>query len=198
VSGRPPTLDGSESIVGLFINTLPVRVQVEEDQLLLSWLQQVQKQQVETRQYEHSSLVQIHKWSEMPQHLPLFESIVVFQNYPLDPSLRQGFTDLKLENQRFTVSRNNYPLTLRVRIEAEWLLQILYSGDRFESMTITQIFKQLEILLQKIIEQPVTKLSELLAILAAGEKQQQQQKEQELAVASLQKLKFAKRKAILG
>ncbi|OUL22222.1 non-ribosomal peptide synthetase [Nostoc sp. RF31YmG] len=198
VSGRPATLDGAESMVGLFINTLPVRVQVAADKLLLSWLQQLQNQQVEARQYEHSSLVQIHKWSDVPQHLPLFESIVVFQNYPLSPSLRQGFTDLKLGNARVAVSRNNYPLTLRVRIEAEWLLQILYSGDRFVATTITQVFKQLEMLLQKIIEQPATKLSELLAVLADDEKQQQQQKEQELTTTSLQKLKFAKRKAILG
>lgn len=198
VSGRPATLEGSESMVGLFINTLPVRVQVAPDELLLSWLQQVQNLQVEARQYEHTSLVQIHKWSDMPQHLPLFESIVVFQNYPLAPSLRQGFTDLKLGNVRSAVSRNNYPLTLRVRIEAEWLLQILYSGDRLESTTIAQLFKQLEMLLQKIIEQPATKLSDLLAILALDRKQQQQQKEKELATASLQKLKFTKRKAILG
>jgi hypothetical protein len=198
VSGRPATLEGSESMVGLFINTLPVRVQVVPDELLLSWLQQVQNQQVEARQYEHTSLVQINKWSDMAQHLPLFESIVVFQNYPLAPSLRQGCTDLKLGNVRSAVSRNNYPLTLRVRIEAEWLLQILYSGDRFEATIITQLFKQLETLLQKIIEQPATKLSQLLAILAADEKQQQQQKEKELATASLQKLKLTKRKAILG
>lgn len=198
VSGRPTTLECAESIVGLFINTLPVRVQLKADELFLSCLQQVQNQQVEARQYEHSSLVQVHKWSDIPHNLPLFESIVVFQNYPLSPSLRQGFSDLKLGNVRVAVSRNNYPLTLRVRIETEWLLQILYSGDRFEATTITQLFQQLEILLQKIIEQPTTKLSELLATLDAGEKQQQLQKEQELATTSLQKLKFAKRKAISG
>jgi amino acid adenylation domain-containing protein/non-ribosomal peptide synthase protein (TIGR01720 family) len=198
VSGRPATLEGAESIVGLFINTLPVRVKLTADELLLSWLQQMQNQQAEARQYEHSSLVQVHKWSDIPQHLPLFESIVVFQNYPLSPSLRQGFTDLKIGNVNTTVSRNNYPLTLRVRIQAEWLLQILYSGDRFEATIISQLFRQIELLLSKIIEQPATKLSELLAILAEDEKQQQQQQEQELATASLQKLKFAKRKAILG
>ncbi|WP_298917451.1 non-ribosomal peptide synthetase [uncultured Nostoc sp.] len=198
VSGRPTTLEGAESIVGLFINTLPVRVQLKADELFFSCLQQVQNQQVQVRQYEHSSLVKIHKWSDIPQNLPLFESIVVFQNYPLSPSLRQGFTDVTLGNVRVAVSRNNYPLTLRVRIETEWLLQILYSGDRFEAKTITKLFKHLEILLQKIIEQPTTKLSKLLAILDADEKQQQQQKEQELATSSLQKLKFAKRKVISG
>ena len=192
VSGRPATLEGAESLVGLFINTLPVRVRIGPDALLWSWLHQLQNLQAEARQYGHSPLAAIHKWSKLPQHLPLFESIVVFQNYPVAPALERETTDLQLTDVRAAVSRNNYPLTLRVRANTAWTMQLLYNCDRFESATITKIFHQLETLLNQIVTQPNSKLSDLLATLAAAEKSQTQQ----LSTASLEKLKTAKRKAI--
>ncbi|WP_009631336.1 non-ribosomal peptide synthetase [Synechocystis sp. PCC 7509] len=192
VSGRPATLAGAESLVGLFINTLPVRVRIVPDALLWSWLHQLHSLQAEARQYEHSPLAAIHKWSELPQHLPLFESIVVFQNYPVAPALERESTDLQLTDVRAAVSRNNYPLTLRVRANTAWVMQLLYNCDRFESATITKIFHQLETLLNQIVTQSNSKLSDLLATLAAVEKSQNQQ----LSTASLEKLKTAKRKAI--
>src|SRR5262249_10507170 len=76
-SGRPPDLRGSETMVGLFINTLPLRVSVSSGQLLMPWLKELQKQLVELRQYEYSSLLQVQEWSEAPRGRALFESIFV-------------------------------------------------------------------------------------------------------------------------
>ena len=86
VSGRPPVLAGVESMVGLFINTLPVRVQVSPQAGLIPWLHALQAQQFETRQYEHSPLVQVQGWSDVPRGMPLFESLLGFQNYPVASS----------------------------------------------------------------------------------------------------------------
>ena len=83
VSGRPADLPGSEFMIGLFINTLPVRVRVERDAPVVSWLRELQAQQVELRQYEYSPLVQIQKWSDVLPGQPLFQSISVFENYPI-------------------------------------------------------------------------------------------------------------------
>jgi amino acid adenylation domain-containing protein/non-ribosomal peptide synthase protein (TIGR01720 family) len=195
VSGRPPTLVGAESIVGVFINTLPVRVQVVPDELLPSWLKNLQEQQVEARQYEHTPLVQVHKCSDVPQDLPLFESIVVFQNLPVDSSLGQGVTDLEVHYSH-SITRNNYPLTLRVVLGARWSLQILYECDRFEPATIKQKLGQLEILLSKIVFQPDAKLGELIEMLTEANRKQQLIKEKETEKASLQKLKLTRRKVI--
>src|SRR5205823_3450103 len=84
VSGRPAELPGVETMVGLFINTLPVRVQIRAREQVLAWLRQFQQQQVEQREYEYSPLAQVQSWSDVAHGLPLFESIVVFENYPID------------------------------------------------------------------------------------------------------------------
>ncbi|NER84665.1 MAG: non-ribosomal peptide synthetase, partial [Leptolyngbya sp. SIO1D8] len=67
VSGRPADLVGAESMVGMFINTLPIRVTVNPEQSVVSWLNQLQARLVEMRQYEYSPLVEVKRWSEMPK-----------------------------------------------------------------------------------------------------------------------------------
>ncbi|MCA1579774.1 MAG: condensation domain-containing protein [Acidobacteria bacterium] len=88
VAGRPAALKGAETMVGLFINTLPVRVKVSGEEHLLDWLKQLQSQQVELQQYEYSSLRQVQRWSEVRNGQPLFDSVVVVRNLPIDESLR--------------------------------------------------------------------------------------------------------------
>ncbi|MCV3211986.1 amino acid adenylation domain-containing protein [Plectonema radiosum NIES-515] len=149
-SGRPPTLASSESMVGLLINTLPLRVQVSSAEFLLPWLKQIQTQQIEARQYEYSPLLKIQGWSEVPKGLPLFESIVVFENYPVDASLQK--LDLNLEIKSFsTFAKTNYPLTLLASPGEELSLRITYDGELFDADTISQMGGQLEYLLQQIV-----------------------------------------------
>src|SRR6185436_16049366 len=74
VSGRSADLPGIDSMVGLFINTLPARVHVAHEDRLVPWLKELQAQQAEARQYEYTPLAQILKWSELPGGLPLYES----------------------------------------------------------------------------------------------------------------------------
>ena len=80
LSGRPPALAGIESMVGLFINTLPMRVQATPDATVAAWLKHIQARQGDLQQYEHTSLLQVQSWSEMPAATPLFESLFVFEN----------------------------------------------------------------------------------------------------------------------
>ena len=84
VAGRPPSLPGVETMIGLFINTLPVRVRIDDEAELLAWLRALQAEQVELREYEYSPLVEVQSWSEVGRGRPLFESLLVFENYPLD------------------------------------------------------------------------------------------------------------------
>ena len=86
VSGRPAELPGSDVMVGLFINTLPVRVATPSDAKLRDWLASLQEQNSLLRQYEWTPLSKIQRWSDVPGGRPLFDSIVVFESYPEDES----------------------------------------------------------------------------------------------------------------
>ena len=70
VSGRPAALAGVEQMVGMFINTLPVRVKVDGQARVDEWLRELQREQVEMREYEYSPLVQVQGWSEVPKGVP--------------------------------------------------------------------------------------------------------------------------------
>ncbi len=149
-SGRPPTLVGSESMVGLFINTLPVRVQVSGKALLIPWLQQLQARQVEAQEYEYSPLVQVQTWSDVPRDLPLFESILVFENYPVDAGLQQWATQMQV-HQIQSVESTNYAIALKAGVSTELSLEIL--SDR-TSTTIQRMLGHLQTLLEGIVANP--------------------------------------------
>ncbi|MBD6618564.1 amino acid adenylation domain-containing protein [Komarekiella sp. 'clone 1'] len=168
-SGRPPILAKVESMVGLLINTLPIRVQVSPEEFLLPWLGKIKEQLVEARQYEYSPLVKVQGWSEVPKDLSLFESIVVFENYPLDTSLLEQNLNLEIKNFH-AFERTNYPITLTVIPGEELLLKITCS-DRFDIDTITRILRHLQTLLEGMLTKPQQRLGEL-SLLTEAERHQ--------------------------
>ena len=170
VSGRPPALKGVESMVGLFINTLPVRVQVSEKAELLPWLQQLQAQQVERQQYYYSPLVEIQQWSEVPRGLPLFNSIVVFENYPVDASLQESNSSLQISNIS-SFETTNYPLTLVALPKEELKVGIKYNTSRFESSSISIMLGHLRTLLEGILENPQRRVADLPILTSTEEHQ---------------------------
>ncbi|MBD2293370.1 amino acid adenylation domain-containing protein [Anabaena sphaerica FACHB-251] len=158
VSGRPADLVKAESVVGMFINTLPVRVTINGEESLLSWLKRLQTQLTEIRQYEYSPLVEVQGCSEVPRGLPLFESILVFENYPIDTVLKHGIQDLEIQSIS-SVDNTNYPLTVTVIPGSELELRISYNCDllaaapryRFHADTITRMLGHLITLLENMI-----------------------------------------------
>ena len=97
--------------VGAFINTLPVRVPVDGDQVLSKWLKGIRGSQMAVREYEHTSLASIQAWSEAPHGTPLFESILVFDNYDLNSKMQSQGGNWSHRQVQLR-ERTNYPLTL--------------------------------------------------------------------------------------
>jgi amino acid adenylation domain-containing protein len=151
VAGRPPALSGVESMVGLFVNTLPVRSQLANTEIL-PWLKQLQEQQVEREQYAYSPLVEIQGWSELQPGQSLFESFVVFENLPVYKEL-SGIDDLQIGSTRDT-GHADYPLTLMVIPGEELQLTFVYAGDRFSQDTIKRIAGHLQTILLGIVTNP--------------------------------------------
>ncbi len=153
VSGRPAELPGVETMVGLFINTLPVRVKFDPHRSMVDWLKELQLQQAELRKYEYTSLVKIQGFSEVPRTLPLFESLVVFENYPVSDSMKNGADKFEISNiQAF--SRTNFPIMLVVSPSNRLLVEIAYDESRFEYQQIIGIFRHIRSLFEKFADNP--------------------------------------------
>ncbi|WP_414620772.1 amino acid adenylation domain-containing protein [Calothrix sp. CCY 0018] len=160
VSGRPTTLAGVESMVGVFINTLPVRVNFNPQEFLIPWLKQLQTQQNEVRQYEHTPLIEIQKWSEISARQLLFETIFNFQNYPINSSIQQLTDNLKIFNINSFI-HPHYPLNVSVQVDRELSVEIFYDSHRFENVKIAQMLGHLKTLLLGMVANPQQRLSEL-------------------------------------
>ena len=171
VSGRSIALPGIESMIGLFINTLPLRVPISPQASLMPWLKEIQGQQVQDRKFEHSSLRNIQAWSEMvrSQGQSLFDSILVFGNYPLNDFLKYAVGDLEIGDINF-LEGSNYPLTVLIDPSEELTIRMSYNLGRFNDATIVQILKHLQTLLEAFTVNPYRPLS-TFSLLTAEETQ---------------------------
>ncbi|MEM9157251.1 MAG: condensation domain-containing protein, partial [Cyanobacteria bacterium P01_F01_bin.33] len=188
VAGRPTELMGIETTAGLFINTLPVGVRIADDASLLAWLQQLQTAQVEGNRYAYSPLAEIQSWSAVPRGRALFETLVVFENYPIDAALKRRVADLSLQGLTNEIN-NGYPLTLRAVPERELLLQLIYDRDRFDSAVVNAMGEHLKTLLEGAIAQPDIRVGALL-------QQVRESSQQSFKQARRKKLGQVRRKAI--
>jgi non-ribosomal peptide synthetase component F len=148
-------------MIGLFINTLPVRVQIERQVDIWHWLKQLQDQQSEARQYDYTPFVNILEWSEIPNGQELFESLLVFENYPIDEALKRGIRALKIEDVK-VVEQTHYPLMVRiVQLEAGLSCTIVYDSARLLPTTIEHLLGHWHRLLEGMVETPDTTLADL-------------------------------------
>ncbi|MBD2360529.1 amino acid adenylation domain-containing protein [Anabaena minutissima FACHB-250] len=169
-SGRPPTLPGVEAMVGLFVNTLPLRVQITADALLLPWLQELQSHQIEVIQYEYSPLVEVQRWSDVNRGQSLFEIGYVLENYPVDAALAQEIDGLKVQSGQ-SFEKTNEALSLLVAPNEALRLDLLYDTRRFDQQTINRMLGHLENLLTGMVTNPTARLSELSLLTPAEQKQ---------------------------
>jgi amino acid adenylation domain-containing protein len=161
ISGRPAELAGAATRVGLFINTLPTRVRVSAEEKLLPWLNALQAQQVEMRQYEYSPVLKIQGWSDVPRGLPLFESVFIFENWPGDLSLQDWRGELEIGEARCMEGGTGFPLTVQVSPDRQLALIINYDRRRFDADTISRMLEHWRTLLEGMVANPQRRLSEL-------------------------------------
>jgi len=142
VSGRSAALAGFESMVGLFINTLPIRLRMPAEREALPWLEEVQRQQLALQEFEHAPLSAVQKWSGVPAGQELFESAMVFENYPVDAVVYAAAESLGA-HEVASLERTHYPLHLVAVPGREIRLRIGYDGRRFERTSVHRMVDQL-------------------------------------------------------
>ncbi len=159
VSGRPAELEGIESMIGLFINTLPVRIRVSSTSYLVDWLRELQMNQAEARQFEHVALSQIHSWSEVRREVPMFETLIGFENFPTAGGAVSANGD---SSEARLFSQTNYPLALAVIPGATDLgLKLIYARPRFEAAEMNRLLNHFQQLLTSIANNPDGRLADI-------------------------------------
>lgn len=166
MAGRPPELPHIEAMVGLFINTLPLRVTVPTSGNTISWLQALQRSQWQMQQYHYTPLVQVQAYSQVPGNQPLFESLVVVENYP-QPDGR--FENL-IVRQNQTINLVNYPLMLVAELGDAANMRLNYDRSRFTSEQMTRLLGHLETILNALPEKAETHPPAALPLLTQAER----------------------------
>ncbi|MFO0760428.1 MAG: amino acid adenylation domain-containing protein [Byssovorax sp.] len=162
VSGRSAPIAGIEKMVGVFINTLPVRVKIDEQASAVAFLGALQRQQAEAREHEHAPLVEVQALSEVPKGTPLFNNLLVFENYPVAESIRKpgAARELSVGEGKVTMW-TNYPLTVVAAFRGSLTVRVDYDRSKLEDATIERMLSHLGALLESIAKGPHRPLAEL-------------------------------------
>ncbi|OKI00760.1 non-ribosomal peptide synthetase [Streptomyces sp. CB02923] len=150
VAGRPDELPGVESMVGLFINTLPVRVQLDGGQPLHRLFAGIQERQTALMSHQHLGLGEIQKLAGPGA---VFDTLVVFENYPAAPA---GATGPDAFTLRFLEGRetSHYPFTLVVVPGERMLCKLDYRTDLFDRRAAEAVFARLVRVLEQVVADP--------------------------------------------
>lgn len=170
LSGRPAELAGIETMIGLCINTLPVRVKLPPEASLWVWLEGIQEYNLELRQYEYSPPGQVHQWSEIPGSLLLYESLLVVENYPLDLSiLHSSALNITFSNIRSNGAQTKYALTILVTLGTKMDIMCIYDTKRLSSASIAHVLEHIRLILEYIATLSDHKLAVLQALVPVSE-----------------------------
>ncbi|MEU2792045.1 amino acid adenylation domain-containing protein, partial [Streptomyces sp. NPDC007100] len=153
VSGRPPELPGVDEIVGLLMNTLPVRIRLQPGEPLAALLARVQDEQTALVGHHHLGLPELHR---LAGHGELFDTSVVFGNAPIDREeiLKQA------KGLRVTVEESDptggthYPLSLSVVPGERLRLELTYRTDLFGTAAAETCVARLRLALEAFATTP--------------------------------------------
>ncbi|MEM7582123.1 MAG: condensation domain-containing protein, partial [Acidobacteriota bacterium] len=193
VSGRPAALQGVDGMIGMFINTLPLRLRVDPEARLGDWLREVQDCISDVRRFEHSPLVEIQRWSGLERGRPLFETLVLFYGFAESGSPRQVSERLRLTGVRGE-EQTNYPFTLTALAGRELVLQINFQRGLFRDVQIRGLLQEVAALLEGFKGALDGTYQELERALRAADRQQRAARAESLGRRRAEKFKKLRRK----
>jgi surfactin family lipopeptide synthetase C len=169
VSGRPHDLKNVEETLGVFITILPVRVKTENSPTVSQFLQQIQSDQAEARQYEYAPLGDIGRWGGIEGGKQLFESIIVFENYRGADRVSAGAGALQFRATH-SFERTHFPLTLMVSPSDATEFLLVYNTGKFDRKSAETILLHLTVLLEGLAAEGQSMVADL-PMLTPAEKQ---------------------------
>ncbi|BBZ18087.1 non-ribosomal peptide synthetase [Mycolicibacterium gadium] len=157
VSGRPVDLAGAESMVGLMINTVPVRARIAATATVEDLLDQIQRGHNDVLEHEHLALNEIHRISG---HDRLFDTLFVYENYPMDTDALLGAHELAVTDIS-SREYNHYPLSVVVMPGHELRVRVEFDTDAFDSASVKNLIERLQHVLEIMTIDPTRRLSSI-------------------------------------
>ncbi|MFJ8234062.1 condensation domain-containing protein, partial [Streptomyces sp. NPDC094448] len=162
VSGRPPEIPGIETMVGLFINTVPVRVRLRPAEPVGQFLGRLHQDQLALLPHQHLGLTEIH---QAAGHSQLFDTMVVFENYPHDAGrLSASTTESQDSNAspdpvhvtgQSTSDRSHYPLVLVALPGTTQRFRLDYRPDLFDRGSVVLLVERFVRVLEGVVGDPL-------------------------------------------
>ncbi len=160
---RKGTIEGADDMVGLFINTLPVRVQVRPESTVAAWLKELRDEWRSLFEVEHTPLQYVQRWSEVGSNTPLFGSQVVFENLPLQETLQlDGGAMTTREFHLY--GGTNFPLTALIYGGKQISLELEHERHTVDDATAQRLLEHLATLLEGIAAYPDGLVGDLTAL----------------------------------
>lgn len=162
ISGRPPELEGASDLLGMFINTVPVRVLTTPTETLLTWLHVLQNAQRDREAHGYVPLTELQALTSVTPGTPLFETLLVFENYPISLQTALASLDVELNIQDTGgYERTSFPLTI-VIIPNECIeISVRFDHSRITQKQSKRLCLHLETLLSSMLEAESGTLAEL-------------------------------------
>lgn len=160
VSGRNVKIKGIEDVVGLFINTVPLRVKPNEKDSFLELLKRINRQVQERREYEKTSLLDIREYSSIDNREKLFDSIIVVENYPLDEKILSENNSLKV-NSYSIQEETNYGLVLGIEVRNKIRINLTSKQNLFDRERSKSCIEHFYVILREIINNPFKLVKEI-------------------------------------
>ncbi len=153
VSGRTVNVNNIDKIPGLLINTIPLHIQLDDNNHVLSSMHEFQRDIQQAQSYSYVGLHEIKKVVDWNQALPLFYSLTLFENYPST-----------LKNKLYFVEKTNFPLTISFSLSEKLCIDLTYAAEYFAAETIARMMQHLKQVLFEITHHSHKRISDLTIV----------------------------------
>ncbi|XLS27833.1 amino acid adenylation domain-containing protein [Flavobacteriaceae bacterium M23B6Z8] len=160
VSGRPADIEGMDRCLGLFINTIPVRLTIEENHSFLDLVQKIHEDSLDSLPHHYNSLADIQNTSELRSEL--IQHVIAFENYPLtilnEEKDQEGFLEIfNLD----VFDQTNYEFDIDVELGEEIEVTFYYNPSRYDSVFVERLSDSFDHLATQFINNPEVSVADL-------------------------------------
>ncbi|MCY9517578.1 non-ribosomal peptide synthetase [Paenibacillus apiarius] len=157
VSGRPHDILGVEDMVGLFMNTLPLRVVSVTNETMIEAVKRVNRQLIQRENMNYTSLSNIKRKIGLTPMDELFDSLLIVENYPLHEEMVSGQDNIMKIVDHKAYENIHYPLTIEITVWKELIVNFMYNPELLNSETMKQFSSHFANIINSILSNPYNK-----------------------------------------